>query len=72
MNHRIFFKNDKAVVQVAGPACIGPDGYYTPYHVWCKVKHIPFLYRYLGLIDWSVVCTERDFWEWFEAEAKGK
>ena len=70
MKIRFLLCTNKYVFQVAGPACIGFDGYYTPYHVWRR--KIPFVYSYLGLCNISVKTTEQDINEWIEWKEKQK
>ena len=64
MTYKLFLSVRKVMLLRAGPGCIGHYGYYTPYTVWYRVKFFPFLYRFLGLIDWSVTSTQEDFDEW--------
>lgn len=63
---KFWFSYCKYVCEIAGPACYGPYGYYTPYTVWRRVGIIPFMYRYFGQINRTRDSTQKDFDDWVE------
>ena len=63
---KIMFRVDKYVFEIAGRACIGPYGYYTPYKVWRRLWFLPFIYKFFGFCQWNVVDREEDIVKWIE------
>lgn len=63
---KLMLRKNKYVFQVAGPACIGFDGYYTPYQVWRRVWYFPFIYTFFGFCNWSVTDTPQDIVNWID------